>query len=122
MQVNTTRVPEERFPLHYAAEKQASVEVVQALLAAHPEAAKEKDGYGQLPLHSAVAYQASVEVVQRLLSAHPGAAKEKDGRGSLPLHCSTTRRCVPPHQSASAAAYETPPTREPPFMHRLSVC
>ena len=34
----------EKLPLHFAAEKQASEAVVKALIAAHPEAAKEKDG------------------------------------------------------------------------------
>ena len=32
-----------RLPLHYGLEKQASVEVVQAVLAAYPDATKEKD-------------------------------------------------------------------------------
>ena len=34
---------EERLPLHVGLEKQASAEVVQAVLAAYPDATKEKD-------------------------------------------------------------------------------
>ena len=40
-------------PLHDAAARQAPVEVVQALIAAHPGAAKAKDGRERLPLHDA---------------------------------------------------------------------
>ena len=39
-------------PLHYAAEKQASEAVVAALLAVHPDAAKEKDKVRPPLLHT----------------------------------------------------------------------
>ena len=82
--------------------------MVAALLAAHPEAAKEKDEVRpafphtlravacrlcaralslarcraaqreRLPLHVAAAFQASEAVVAALLKAYPDAAKEKD--------------------------------------------
>eukprot|EP00964_Phaeocystis_antarctica_P077041 scaffold47726_cov53-Phaeocystis_antarctica.AAC.4 len=72
--------------LSEALRNEASDAVVLALLAAHPEGAKEKDENGNLPLHFAVAYEASEAVVQALLAAHPEGAKEKNTYGSLPLH------------------------------------
>ena len=50
-----------------------------ALLAAYPEAAREKDKeYGELPLHYACENQAPPEVVSVLLAAYPEGAREKD--------------------------------------------
>ena len=65
-------------PLHCAVKGQASMEVVAALLAAHPGAARVEDRHGMLPLHWAAEQQASVEVVAALLAAHPGAARAED--------------------------------------------
>ena len=70
--------------LHRALWQKASDAAVQAVLAAHPDAAKEKDGYGKLPLHY---LSTTVAVVQAVLAVHPDAAKEKDGDGMLPLLC-----------------------------------
>ena len=61
-------------PLHCAVKKQASDEVVAALLAAHPDAARAEGRNGELPLHCADRRQASVAVVAALLAAHPDAA------------------------------------------------
>ena len=47
------------------------LEVVQALLSAHPDGAKALDNDGRLPLHIAVEREAPVEVVQTLLAANP---------------------------------------------------
>jgi ankyrin repeat protein len=55
--------------LHPALKDKAPLEVVQALMAAYPEAAREKDKEGQLPLHSALTNQAPLEVVKALLEA-----------------------------------------------------
>merc|ERR1719316_2417461 len=48
------------------------------LLAAYPEAAREKGGHGKLPLHYAAAtgHEASRAVVRELCKAHPEAAWE----------------------------------------------
>ena len=65
-------------PLHCAAENQAPLEVVEALLRAHGDGAKEKSKDGWLPLHHAAKRQAPPEVVEALLRAHEDGAKEKD--------------------------------------------
>eukprot|EP00873_Tetraselmis_striata_P027970 jgi/Tetstr1/448234/TSEL_035522.t1 len=72
--------------LHLAAGKQAPVEVLEALLAAHQAGAAEKDSGGRLPLHWAAEKQAPVEVVEALLAAHQAGAKKRDNGGNLPLH------------------------------------
>ena len=64
-----------------------------ALLAACPEAEKEKDVYSSLPLHLAAKSQASETVVGALLAAYPEAAKEKDT--SRFTHTSRLQRVVP---------------------------
>ena len=69
-----------------ALEEQASDAEVQALLDAHPEAAKQVDCDGWLPLHLAAALQASGFVVQALLDAHPEGAKQEGSDGWLPIH------------------------------------
>eukprot|EP01043_Picozoa_sp_COSAG02_P085795 COSAG02_NODE_23375_length_720_cov_3.710145_1_plen_100_part_01 len=68
-------LPGGHLPLHYAAENQASSEVVAALLEAYPEAAREKDDDGYLPLHYAAQNQASSEMVAALLEDHTSAAQ-----------------------------------------------
>ena len=73
-------------PLHYAAAKQAPLEVVAALLEAHKAGAAEKNSNGSLPLHYAAEKQAPLEVVAALLVAHKAGAAEKNSNGSLPLH------------------------------------
>ena len=76
-----------RLPLHWAVMKQASAEVVTALLDAHPEGAKVKDHpEGRLPLHWAAEKKASAAVVTALLDAHRDGAKVRDRLDRLPLH------------------------------------
>ena len=83
------------FPLHWAAAKKASVEVVKLLLDAHPGAAKEKNSDGHFPLHLAAANSESVEVVQLLFDAHPGAGLTRTVLKALmcnpPLLCTHLR-------------------------------
>ena len=69
-----------------ALEGKASDADVQALLDAHPEAAKQVDCDGWLPIHLAAALQASGFVVQALLDAHPEGAKQAGSDGWLPIH------------------------------------
>jgi len=71
-----------RTPLHYAAQN-FSAAVVQALLAAYPEAAKVEDFERDTPLHLAAKYS-SVAVVQLLLAAYPKAARLTNHRGDTP--------------------------------------
>jgi ankyrin repeat protein len=73
--------------LHYAAKQSASVAVVEALLAAYPEAAKKKDADQRLPLHwAATCVAPSKAIVKALLDAYPAAAREKDMGMRTPLH------------------------------------
>jgi hypothetical protein len=59
-----------RLSIHRAAENKASSEMVDALLKAHPEGARQKDElYELLPLHWAAAKQAPAEVMDALLKA-----------------------------------------------------
>ena len=79
----------EHLPLHYsmfAVKNKAPVAVVELLLAAYPEGAREKDFDANLPLHLAAANNAPVAVVELLLAAYPEGAREKDFGGNLPLH------------------------------------
>jgi len=75
-----------RTPLHVAAQFNSSVSVVQALLAAYPDAVKATNNDGNTPLHVAARYSSSVAVVQALLAEYPEAARAKDKHGNMPLH------------------------------------
>jgi hypothetical protein len=97
-----------QLPLHWAAESQAPLEVVDALLKVYPEGAREKSGWnGQLPLHLAARYKAPLEVVDALLKAYPEGAREKGEDGQLPLHLAAGNK-------APAEASEE--RREPPAL------
>ena len=62
------------------------MEVVLAVLAAHPEAAAAKDSNGNTLLNVAMIYSASTEVVLVVLAAHPEAGAAKTRVCDLPLH------------------------------------
>ena len=65
----------------------APLEVLNALLAAHPDAVREADGEGLLPLHLALEHSAPDETVLGLLRAWPEATTHRDpDAGTLPLH------------------------------------
>eukprot|EP00908_Phaeocystis_cordata_P015774 Transcript_26949.p5 GENE.Transcript_26949~~Transcript_26949.p5 ORF type:complete len:111 (-),score=19.70 Transcript_26949:32-364(-) len=70
-------------PLQFALEHEASEAVVLALLAAHPDSAKEK-WLSKLPLHLAFKHRASEAVVRALLAAYPLAVL-KSSNGKMPL-------------------------------------
>ncbi|KAG1669911.1 hypothetical protein FOA52_002437 [Chlamydomonas sp. UWO 241] len=74
-----------KLPLHIAAGVGAPLDVVVALLAAHPAGAAATDKKGRLPLHDAAAEKAPLEVVAALLAAHPGGVAVTDKDGKLPL-------------------------------------
>ena len=74
-------------PLHYACERQPPLEVVQALIAAHPVGVLTRTmPGGALPLHIACTWYASSDVVQALLTADQGACHVTDELGNVALH------------------------------------
>ncbi|KAL7571736.1 hypothetical protein ACA910_002835 [Epithemia clementina (nom. ined.)] len=74
-------------PLHYACERQPPLEVVQALIAAHPVGVLTRTmPGGALPLHIACTWYASTQVVQALLCADQGACQVTDELGNVALH------------------------------------
>ncbi len=80
-----------RLALHLACDRaDADAGVVDALLAAHPDAARTKDKDGCLPLHAA-ARSAPAPVALALLTAWPEGAREKGGDGRLALHLACGR-------------------------------
>ena len=84
-----TKFADGDMPLHCAAQNSSSVAVVQALLAAYPEAVKTTTKGGHTPLHIAAQNSSSVAVVQALLAAYPEAAqphpRARPARGHRPL-------------------------------------
>ena len=70
-------------PLHYAVGEGASLEFVNALLAAESTAAS-YEAHGRFPLHISIARRASLHVVNALLRSYYSAAFY-DVQGSLPL-------------------------------------
>ena len=73
--------------LHCALKTKTPEAVVTALLAAWPDAAKEKDNtYGKTPLHLALEYNVAKAVAVALIAAWPDAAKEKNDNGNTALH------------------------------------
>ena len=79
--------------LRDAIEKKAPLAVVQALLAADPEAAKLADKNGELPLDIALRNNAPLEVAQALGAANPEASKHGSKTDVLLLcKCSTFGR------------------------------
>jgi hypothetical protein len=63
--------------LHYAAARKAPLEIVQALLTAHPAAAADRDADDSTPAELAAAHGAAADVVEALASARSGG----DGSG-----------------------------------------
>ncbi len=79
-------------PLHVACERGASAVVVNALLAAYPEAVRCRDSAGCLPLHAAAANpECSKDVVALLVDRHPDSVLERDEESRLPLHHACVR-------------------------------
>lgn len=79
-------------PLHLAA-KHASVRVLQLVLDAHPDAARESDPGGRLPLHLAVTRTDDADqIVASLLRAFPAGVRSLDVEGLAPLHVAASSR------------------------------
>ena len=96
---------QEKVLLHYAAERQATDNVVHSLLTANHDAAKVKAIGGNLPLHYAASCHASDIVCDKITSAHPDATKARDVAGNLPLHLACQYQATEGVVSRLLAAY-----------------
>ena len=76
-------------PLYRAAFNFAPLEVMQALLGAHPAAVSTPSAGGTLPLHHAAFRGEHADVVELLLRAYPEAAYSTNINGNLPLNYAT---------------------------------
>jgi ankyrin repeat protein len=82
-------------PLHFACNRQASVEMmVKFLLGIDPDAVKTANSHGNLPLHLVCCNHARshepLDVVQFLAKENPAAVKTTNTDGNLPLHLACT--------------------------------
>jgi hypothetical protein len=76
--------PGGELPLHVAATWNASLSVIGFLLAAYPDAVKQRDFLGNLPLHCACFSGANEYIITSLLGAHPQAVNAHNAQGSKP--------------------------------------
>jgi ankyrin repeat protein len=79
-----------RLPLHISIMKGASVDIVQYLCQAQPQALKEVDIDGNLPVHHAANY--SSPALKFVIEAHPEACQVANRKDRFPLHllCAAT--------------------------------
>ena len=66
--------------------EQMAVQVLNAMLDAHPRAIRLDSEGGRLPLHTACAGRATPRCVSLLLRAYPAASRHRNKDGFLPLH------------------------------------
>mmetsp|Transcript_17258 Transcript_17258/g.25292 ORF Transcript_17258/g.25292 Transcript_17258/m.25292 type:complete len:236 (+) Transcript_17258:42-749(+) len=79
-------------PLHKACAYKPPVSVIDALLQAHPQAAREKQSiFGRIPLHVACMKGSSFEVIRMLIQVYPEGVQVRDSSGRLPLHYAVFR-------------------------------
>jgi hypothetical protein len=84
---------DEHTPLHMALTwPKASSAVIQALLAAYPEAVRLRDKEMCTPLHCAAGANIYLETLQSLLSAHPEAGLMVNINGHTPLHMAVLKK------------------------------
>ena len=72
-------------PLHWAAVKNKSVEIVKSLIELYPVGLHSPNSEGYLPMHCA-GQNNCLEVVKAIYSAYPQAIQIPDNEGGLPLH------------------------------------
>ncbi|GMH91804.1 hypothetical protein TrVE_jg2879 [Triparma verrucosa] len=72
-------------PLHCALEHQAPLNLIEALLQAHPGGAWHKNKAGKLPLHVCAQHWVKVKVLRAVKDAYPAAVNATDNYGELPL-------------------------------------
>ena len=95
-------------PLHLGMEKQAPAEAITAVLAACPDAAKEKTKYGKTPLRIGMENKAPADAITAVLTACPDAAKEKDKDGNTPLHLGMWKQAPAEAIATVLAAWRAP--------------
>lgn len=88
-------------PLHEACARLPTVQFIDAIIEAFPQAVKEPDHNGRLPIHHACCHGASVEVVKRLILEYPKSLIEFDIWGKDPL--SVAQAGVGKHRDAIIA-------------------
>lgn len=71
-------------PLHLATVLHAPVQVIQALVDAHPDGTKICDDRQMLPLHIAFRFGAHPDIAAVLVDVYPGALTTKDSKGHTP--------------------------------------
>jgi len=79
-------------PLHYACILKAPIDLVNALLEAHPEAALAQcQEYDMLPLHLALQHGSGLDIVEALLQSNKKSVTVTDSFDLLPLHLACTK-------------------------------
>ena len=82
-------------PLHVALASGARDCVVEALLSAHPAAARIEDDRGMLPLHWAAAFgKVGHAVVRKLVEAYPEGLTRATADGDIPLHLAVSNAAM----------------------------
>lgn len=81
-------------PLHWATRNNnISMDFLNGIIAANPEAPMTKDDKGYLPIHWAVSIDnPDMYTIGLLLSIHPGGAATPCSKGNLPLHIAVNRQ------------------------------
>lgn len=80
------------FPLHYAAKKEPSRDIINYLLEQDPSALEKGDSEGNLPLHVALKNNPSIDFIMLLLERNPNSIRIRNKLGFLPLHLSCIHR------------------------------
>mmetsp|Transcript_28280 Transcript_28280/g.59474 ORF Transcript_28280/g.59474 Transcript_28280/m.59474 type:complete len:683 (+) Transcript_28280:277-2325(+) len=83
---NPNKIRWRLLPLHATCVFRAPLSLIEALIAAYPEAPKCIDDQGMLPIHLACRNGASRGVVMTLLNANPDSINAKDKKGRTPLN------------------------------------
>jgi len=84
-------------PLHYACERRPPMDVIEALVAAWPEAVTTRlQPGGALPIHIGCTWHASAGVVGCLCQAEPATCRIPDELGNVPLHCAAFSGAMAP--------------------------
>lgn len=74
-------------PLHIACSSNPTVDVIEALISAHPQAVSDKDNHGDTPMHVALCSpDVGVDVIGVLLRACPTVASIANREGLMPIH------------------------------------
>jgi len=72
-------------PIHAALLVDAPIEIIEAILKAHPKSAEAQDDHGHLPIHLAIKKHYSPSVINLLLSTYPECTNVANFDGRKPL-------------------------------------